>query len=196
MLAVISNTVFRNSRPASNGERVCNGDTLTTDSRGVGMLLLDGDRESDTVHIAENTDPSFTLTQGGCLSVENYNHGRIVATARRRCMVVRTRDTLMLLTPGTGTQFQVARNAVTQVVPLSGTLTKLQPLSAQQVNTFSATQLRQLAAPAALQPQLHFENVYRENKLVRPALRLPPAEINRIDNSVRRIVIPPAAVPR
>jgi hypothetical protein len=195
---VLNNTVYRNSRPAVNGERVCNGDTITTDDRGEAMLLLDGGSESDSVHIAEGTDPSFTLTQGGCLSIDNYNHGRILATARQRCLVVRTRDTLMLLSPGTATQFRVMRNAVTQVVPLRGTLIKLQALPAQQVNTSSSAQLTQQAAPAALQPQMQSLNTYTVNKLVRPAVRLPPAEINRIDNSVLRrpIQLPSNTVPR
>jgi hypothetical protein len=196
VLAVLSHTVFRNTRAAINGERVCNGDNLTTDARGEGMLLLDGDRESDSVHIAPNTDPRFTLTPAGCLSIDNYHSGRIVASARRRCLVVRTRDTLMLLPPGTGTQFEVTRNTTTQVVPLRGTLIKLLPLTTQQVNTFTASQLTQQSAQPALQPQMHSLNVYTEHKLVRPALRLPPADIRRIDNSMllRQIQLPAPAV--
>jgi hypothetical protein len=196
VLAVLSHTVYRNTRAAINGERVCNGDNLTTDARGEGFLLLDGDRESDSIHIAANTDPRFTLTPGGCLSIENYNSGRIVLSARRRCMVVRTRDTLMLLSPGTGTQFEVTRNTVTQVVPLRGTLIKLQPLSAQQVNTFTASQLTQQAAPQTLQPQMQSLNTYTTNKLARPAVRLPPGEIRRIDNSMllRQIQLPAPTV--
>lgn len=196
VLAVLNHTVFRNTRAAINGERVCNGDNLTTDARGEGWLLLDGDRESDSVHIAANTDPRFTLTPGGCLSIENYNSGRIVVSARRRCLVVRTRDTLMLLTPGTGTQFEVTRNTATQVVPLRGTLIKLQPLSAQQVSNFTSSQLTQQAAPLALQPQMHSLNIYTTNKLVKPAVRLPPADIRRIDNSMllRQIQLPSPAV--
>jgi len=190
VLAVISNTVFRNNRPASNGERVCNGDIITTNGSGAGAVLPDGDRESDSIHVAEGTDPRFTWTQGGCLSVDGYNNGRIVAKARRHCMVVRTPDTLMLLV-GASAQIQVTRNTSTQVVPLRGSLTKLQPLSAQQVNTFSPAQLTQQAAPKALQPQLHSLNVYTANKLVKPAVRLPQSEIKRIDSSV----LPRAIVP-
>ena len=192
VLAILSDTVFRNGRPATNGERVCDGDTITTSAGGVGDVLPDGDRESDSVHIAEGTDPRFTWTLAGCLSVDSYRHGRIVATAQRRCMVIRTPDTLMLLLSGR-VQIQVARNANTQVLPLRGSLTKLQPLSAQQVYSLAPTQLAQLAAPRAVQPRLQSLNVYTNNKLVRPAMRVPPEEIRRIDSSVlRRAVIRPA----
>jgi hypothetical protein len=193
VLAVLSNTVFRNSRAATNGERVCNGDTITTSATGVGQVLPDGDRESDSVHVAEGTDPRLTWTQGGCLSVDNYRNGRVIATARRHCMVVRTPDTLMMLAAGR-VQFQVASNA-TQVVPLSGSLIKLQPLSVQQVNTLSQAQLRQQAAPAALQPQARSLNVYTSGKVATPPVRLPPSEIQRIEGSVlRRSTVTPGVI--
>jgi hypothetical protein len=190
VLAVVSNTVFRNSRKASSGEPVCDGDTITTNDSGVGEVLPDGGGESDSVHIAEGTDPRFIWTQSGCLSVDGYTRGRIVATAQRRCMVVRTPDTLMLLSAGR-VQFQVTRNKVTEVVPLSGSLTKLQPLSVQQVNTLSRVQLMQKKAKVAVQPKVGSLNVYSNYNLVTPAVRLPPSEIKRIDSSVpRRATVP------
>jgi hypothetical protein len=195
VLAVLNDTVFRNGRPARNGERVCDGDSVTTSASGVGEVLPDDERESDSVHIAEGTDPRFTWTRGGCLSVDRYESGRIVATARRHCMVVRTPDTLMLLTAGRA-QFQVTRNAATQVVPLRGSLTKLQPLSAQVVNTLSQAQLTQQAAPPALQPQMQSLNVYTAGRVLKPAVRLPPSEIQRIDSLVLRRAIVTPAVPR
>jgi hypothetical protein len=109
--------------------------------------------------------------------------------------VVRTPDTLMLLTNASA-QLQVTRNTATQVVPLRGSLIKLQPLSVQQVSASSAGQLTQQAAPAAIQPQMHSVNVYTANKLVRPPVRLSPAEINRIDSSVLRRPINLPPVPR
>lgn len=193
VLAVVSDIVFRNNRQAANGERVCNGDTITTNATGVGLLLPDGDRESDSIHFAENTDPRITRTEGGCISVDNYHSGRVVVTARRYCVVVRTRDTLMLLTNGRA-QFQVTRNTATSVVPVSGALTKLQPLTEQQVGTLSRAQLTQQAAPVAQQPQPLSLNVYTQYKLVRPAVRLPPSEIRRIDGAVLRRTTP--VIPR
>lgn len=183
VLAVVSDVVFRNNRRAANGERVCDGDRITTSPSGVGVVLPDGDRESDSVHIAENTDPRFTWTQGGCLSVDGYGNGRVIATARKRCMVVRTDDTLMLLTTGR-VQFQVGRGISTQVVPVRGSYTKLHYLTPQEVATLSQVQLIQRAAPAADQPQPQSLNEYRLYKLTKPPLRLPPAEIKRIDGSV------------
>ncbi len=194
VLAILNDVVFRNGRAAINGERVCDGDLITTGPSGVGEVLPDGDRESDSVHLAEGTDPRFTWTLGGCLSVDGYRNGRIIATARRHCMVVRTPDTLMLLAAGR-VQFQVTRNASTQVVPLRGSLTKLQPLSDREVYAFSQAQFLQRAAPVATQPQMHSLNVYTNFNSVRPAVRLPPSEIQRIDSSVlrRAIVVPPPA---
>ncbi len=191
VLAVVSNTVFRNGTPARSGARVCDGDLLTTNGTGVFDLLLDGDKESDSVHVAEGTDPRFRWTRNGCLSVDSYAQGRIVVTSRRLCMVVRTPDTLMYLHGGRA-QFQVARNSTTQVVPVRGNVTKLQGLSDQQVNTLSSVQLVQRAAPSALQPKPQSLNVYRQGVVNQPAVRLPPAEIQRINRSVLRsaIVVP------
>ncbi|HTE13718.1 MAG TPA: hypothetical protein VK642_01445, partial [Burkholderiales bacterium] len=168
----------------------------TTNGGGVGVVLPDGDRESDSIHIAEGTDPRFTWTLGRCISVDGYNNGRIITTARRHCMVVRTPDTLILQSGGR-VEFRVTRSTSTQVVPLRGSITKLQPLSTQQVNTLSQSQLTQLAAPAAQQPQAQSLNIYTQYKLVKPAVRLPPAEIKRIDGSVlrRAIVVPLAPAP-
>ena len=180
VLAVISDLVRLNGRRAINGERVCDGDVITTNATGVGIVLPDNDRESDSLHIAESTDPRFTWTRGGCLSIDSYSQGRVIATARRHCMVVRTPDTLMLLTSGR-VQFQVARGVSTRVVPVRGAYTKLQPLSPEQVRALSVRELNQQAAPQAQQPQVHSLNEYRANVLVRPAVKLPPAEIRRID---------------
>jgi hypothetical protein len=194
-LAVVSDVVYRNERPAVNGERVCDGDNIHTSPSGVGVVLPDGDRESDSVHVAEGTDPRFTWTQGGCLSVDGYRRGTVIATAHRRCMVIRTPDTLMLLVAAR-VQFEVAPNAFTRVVPLRGTLTKLQTLNTQQVHNYTQSQLAQSAAPPALQPQLHSLNEYRSGTLARPAVRLPPSEIRRIDSSVlRRAIIVPRVGP-
>jgi hypothetical protein len=192
VLAVINAAVCRNNHSAVDGERVCDGDTITTNASGVADVLPDGDRESDSVHIAEATDPRFSWTLGGCLSIDNYRYGRVVATAQRRCMVIRTPDTLMLLLNGR-VQFQVTRGTGTQVVPLRGSLTKLQPLSAQQVYTLMPSQLSQFPVAAALQPQLHALNVYSNHNVAQPAVRLPPSEIRRIDSSVLRrpINLPP-----
>ncbi len=197
---MLSNTVFRNGTPARTGARVCDGDLLTTNGTGVFDLLLDGDRESDSVHVAEGTDPRFRWTRSGCLSVDSYAQGRIVVTSRRLCMVVRTPDTLMYLS-GARAQFQVARNAATQVVPVRGNMIKLQALSDQQVRALSSVQLVQRAAPVALQPKPLSLNVYRQGVVSQPAVRLPPAEVQRINSSLLRSAVmvpvnPPVAVPR
>lgn len=185
VLVVLSNTVFRNSRPAVSGERVCDGDSITTNASGVGEVLPDNDRQSDAVHIAEGTDPRFTWTRGGCLSVDRYNAGRIVATSRRHCIVVRTPDTLMLVVSGR-VQLQVVPKTSTEVVPIRGSVTKLQPMTEQQIQAYSPAQLRQRAAAPALQPHVHSLNVYRNYSVLRPAVRLPPAEIRRLDSSALR----------
>ncbi len=192
--------MFRNGTPARTGARVCDGDLLTTNGSGVFDLLLDGDKESDSVHVAEGTDPRFRWTRAGCLSVDSYAQGRIVVTSRRLCMVVRTPDTLIVLR-GARAQFQVARNTATQVVPVRGNVTKLQALSDQQVNTLSSLQLLQRAAPAALQPKPQSLNVYRQGVVSQPAVRLAPADIQRINRSVLRSPIvapvnPPVVAPR
>jgi hypothetical protein len=191
ILAVISDVVRRNGRPAANGERVCEGDSVTTDPGGVAAVLPDGDRESDSVHIAEGTDPRFTWTRGGCLSIDDYGRGRIVATAHRRCMVIRTPGTLMLLNSGR-MQFTV-RGALTQIVPVRGSYTKLENLSAREVASLSRAQLQQRADRPELQPQMHAINEYQGYRLVRPPVRLPGTEIRRIDDSVfqRTLRLPP-----
>jgi hypothetical protein len=188
-LAVITNAVFRNRVTASSGERVCNGDHISTNATGVGDLLLDGDRASDSIHFSENTDPSITLTPNGCVTVDAYTTGRVVATARRRCMVLRTPDTLLLLVGGSA-QVHV-RSTTTEVVPLRGTLIKLISFPPQKVNLMSQTQLSQIAASTNLQPQLQSLNIYSRSKLTRPAVRLPPSQIQQIERSViRRPAVP------
>jgi hypothetical protein len=195
VLAVVSDIVYRNERPAGNGERVCDGDTIRTSPGGVGVVLADGDRESDSVHVAEGTDPRFTWTQAGCLSVDSYRHGVVIVTAQRHCVVVRTPDTLMLLVAAR-VQFDVAPNAHTRVVPVRGSATALQSLNPQQVHVYTQSQLVQSAAAPAAQPQLHAVNEYRLGTTTRPAVRLPPNEIQRINNSVlRRAVIVPRVAP-
>ncbi len=185
VLAVLSDTVCRNNRRAVNGERVCDGDQITTNANGMGEVLPDCDSESDSVHIAEGTDPRFTWTLAGCLSIDGYRYGRIIATAQRRCMVIRTPDTLMLLLNGRA-QFQVTQNTSTRVVPLRGSVTKLQPLSARQVHELAPAQLSQLAARAALQPHVESVNVYSNHDVAQPSERLPPAEIRRLDRNPGR----------
>lgn len=191
-LAVVSDVVFRNGRQAASGARVCDGDMITTSASGVAVVLPDNDRESDSVHIAEATDPRFTWTQSGCLSVDGYAQGRIIATAQRRCMIVRTNDTLMLINQGR-VQFSVARGASTQVVPVRGSYEKLQNLTPQEVRTLSQVQLMQRAAPKADQPQLHAVNEYQRFTRVRPPIMLAPIEIKRIDGNVfnRTLTLPP-----
>jgi hypothetical protein len=191
-LAVVSDVVFRNGRQAANGARVCDGDIITTSASGVAVVLPDNDRESDSVHIAEATDPRFTWTQGGCLSIDGYAQGRIIATAQRRCMIVRTNDTLMLINQGR-VQFSVARGVSTQVVPVRGSYEKLQNLTPQEVRTLSQVQLMQRAAPKSDQPQLHTVNEYQRFARIRPPIRLSPLEIKRIDGNVfnRTLTLPP-----
>lgn len=191
-LAVVSDVVFRNGRPATSGARVCDGDIITTSASGVAVVLPDGERESDSVHIAEATDPRFTWTQSGCLSVDGYAQGRIIATAQRRCMVVRTNDTLMLINQGR-VQFSVARGLSTQVVPVRGSYEKLQNLTPQEVRTLSHNQLMQRAAPRTDQPQLHAINEYQKFARLRPPITLSPIDIKRIDGNVfnRTLTLPP-----
>lgn len=193
ILAILRSAACRNNHTAVDGERVCDGDYLTTTASGVAEVIPFGDRESDSVHIAEGTDPRFSWTAGDCLSVDNYRHGRVIATAQQRCMIIRTPDTLMLLLNGR-VQFEVTRGAGTRVVPLRGSLIKLQPLTAQQVYALKPSELRQYQVAAPLQPQLHSINVYVNHNVTQPAVRLPPSEIKRIDSSVlrRAINLPPA----
>lgn len=182
-LAVVSDVVFRNGRQAASGTRVCDGDVITTSASGVAVVLPDNDRESDSVHIAEATDPRFTWTQGGCLSIDGYAQGRIIATAQKHCMIVRTNDTLMLINQGR-MQFSVTRGRSTQVVPVRGSYEKLRNLTAQEVRTLSQVQLMQRAAPKADQPQLHAVNEYQSFARVRPPIVLAPVELKRIDSNV------------
>lgn len=193
VLSVVSDVVLRNGRRAFNGERVCEGDRITTAQNGVGVVLPDGDRESDSVHIAENTDPRFTWTRAGCLHVDDYGNGRVIATARRRCMIVRTPDTLMLVNNGR-MQFEVLRAAaVTQVVPVRGSYAKLPNLSAREVHDLSQPQLQQRALREDQQPQMHAVSEYRAYNLTKPPTRLPTLEIKRIDESVfnRSLILQP-----
>lgn len=182
-LAVVSDVVFHNGRQAASGARVCDGDVITTGASGVAVVLPDNDRESDSVHIAEATDPRFTWTQGGCLSIDGYAQGRIIATAQKHCMIVRTSDTLMLINQGR-MQFSVTRGRSTQVVPVRGSYEKLRNLTAQDVRTLSQVQLMQRAAPKADQPQLHAVNEYQSFARVRPPIVLAPVELKRIDSNV------------
>ncbi len=185
VLAVISDIVFRNGSQARNGERVCNGDHISTNATGVGDLLLDGDHASDSIHFAEGTDPSVTLTPNGCVTIDAYRSGRVIATARRRCMVLRTPDTLLLLVGGSA-QVHVFPNKSTEVVPLRGTLIKLINFPPQKVNVTSQAELTRFAASAGLQPQPQSLNVYTRNQLVGPAIRLSPSQIQQIDRSLLR----------
>lgn len=188
-LAVLGNTVFRNARPAASGERVCDNDRLSTDATGQFELLVDSDQERDTVHGAQNTDPRFTWARGGCLHIDAYQYGRITVNARRHCMVVRTPDALLLIHTGR-VQFQVNRNAFTQVVPLSGSYVKLQGISPQQVQTLPRAELMRYAAPPAQQPQPQARNDYQSGVLVRPAVRLTPGELENIERLGPRRPIP------
>jgi len=190
---VISDSVFRNGLTARNGERVCNGDHISTNATGVGDLLLDGDSTSDSIHFSENTDPSITLTPNGCVTVDAYTTGRVVAIARRRCMVLRTPDTLLLLVGGSA-QVHV-RSTSTEVVPLRGTVIKLISFPPQKVNVMTQSQLSQFAALPNLQPQLQSLNIYSRNKLTRPALQLPPSQIQQIERSVIRRPVAPITPP-
>lgn len=169
MLAVSSNTLFRNGVPARSGERVCNGDHISTNATGSGDLLLDGDRASDTVHFAEGTDPSITVTPNGCVNVDAYRRGSITVTARRRCMVLRTPDTLLLLTNGSA-QLQVIPNQSTVVVPIRGLLINLRNLPVRQTAQLSAAELSRLAAPRDLQPLPRSQNTYRNFLRLLPVL--------------------------
>lgn len=193
-LVVFRDTVLRNRSPARNGERVCNGDHISTNATGVGDLLLDGDQASDSIHFSENTDPSVTLTPNGCVTIDAYNTGRVIATARRRCMVLRTPDTLLLLAAGGSAQLHV-RNTTTEVVPLRGTLIKLISFPPQKVNVMTQSQLSQFAAPPPMQPQLQSLNIYSRNKLTSPAVRLQPSQIQQIERSVIRRPVAPITPP-
>lgn len=187
-LAISRDIVFRNRAQARNGERVCNGDYISTNATGVGELLLDGDRASDSIHFAEGTDPSITLTPNGCVSIDAYSRGRVIATARRRCMVLRTPDTLLLLVGGSA-QVNVRSNA-TEVVPLRGSLIKLMNVPPQRISVMSQTELTKFSARAELQPQAQSMNIYTQNKLTRPAVRLSPTQIQQIDRSMIRRPVP------
>lgn len=189
VLAVTSNIVYRNGVPARSGDRVCNGDHISTNATGVGDLLLDGDQGSDTVHFAEGTDPSVTLTPNGCVSVDAYTRGTVIANARRRCMLLRTRDTLLLLVNGS-VQIRVIDKLPTQVVPLRGSLIKLNYVAPQQAGTLSQAQLSQRAAAKEMQPLFHAHNFYSNFQVARPAIRLSPAEIRQLSTSVLRRPLP------
>jgi len=169
VLAVSRNTVFRNGMPAGNGERVCNGDHISTNATGTGDLLLDGDHASDTIHFAAGTDPSITVTPNGCVNVDAYRRGRIVVTARRRCIVLRTPDTLLLLSNGS-VQLDVIPNQSTGVFPLRGSLIKLRNISLNQTARLPAAELSRYAAPRDLQPVPRTTNVYRNFIRAQPVL--------------------------
>lgn len=187
-LAISSDIVFRNRVPARNGERVCNSDYISTNATGVGDLLLDGDRASDSIHFAEGTDPSITLTPNGCVTVDAYSRGRVIATSRRRCMVLRTPDTLLLLVGGSA-QINV-RNTTTEVVPLRGSLIKLINLPPQKISVMSQVELTKFSARAEVQPQAQSLNIYTRNRLTSPAIQLSPTQIQQIDRSVIRRPLP------
>lgn len=187
VLAVTSNTLFRNGVPARSGERVCNGDHISTNATGSGDLLLDGDRASDSVHFAEGTDPSITVTPNGCVNVDAYRRGRITVTARRRCMVLRTPDTLLLLANGSA-QLEVIPNQSTVVVPLRGSLIKLRNLPLRETAQLSAAELGRLAAPRELQPLPRAQNVYRN------FIRVVPILPQRGTSVPRRSIAPNAPV--
>lgn len=184
-------TLFRNGVPARSGDRACNGDHISTNATGVGDLLLDIDGGSDSIHFAEGTDPSITLTPNGCVTIDAYRSGRVIATTQRRCMVLRTPDTLLLLLAGASAQVHVFPNRATEVVPLRGTLIKLINFPPQKVNVTLQAELMKFAAPAALQPQPLSLNVYTRNQLASPAIRLSPSQLQQIESSrLRRPAVP------
>jgi hypothetical protein len=189
VLAVTKDIVFRNRVPARSGDRVCNGDHISTNFSGVGDLLFDGDHASDTIHFAENTDPRITLTPHGCINVGGYNSGHIVVTTRR-CALVRTPDALILVFGGSA-RFEVIRNTATGVTPSSGSVTKLQQLSELEVSRLSSGELAKKAAPAPLQPKINSLTVYKNFTVVQPAEHLSPPQIQRMN----RLLLPRAVVP-
>src|SRR5687767_4182120 len=137
LLVVFRNTVFVNAQRALTGHLVCDGDTVSTDPSGSADVVPEQDRESDSIHIAEGTDPRFSwLPRSGCLQIDRYVQGKITVTTRRLCMVVRTADTLILQSSAARTQFTVVP-ARTDVVPVRGVAIKLKPLPEAQTQVLS-----------------------------------------------------------
>jgi hypothetical protein len=188
-LLVQRDTVFRNNRPARTGDTVCDGDAVTTNATGVGDVLPDNDMASDSVHLAENTDPRFSWTRSGCLSVDRFESGRIIATARRRCMLIRTPDALVYQPQGQ-TQFSVIRAIRTEVIPVQGVLVKLPQFNDEQVRNITRRELEVQRAPVQLQPQGGAVNVYVRHQMIERRPIQNPNELHQIDRSRMRTPAP------
>ena len=200
VLVIFSNRVFVNTQPARAGQLICDGDAVSTDASGSADVVPEQDRESDSIHLAESTDPRFVwLPASGCLQIDRYVKGKIITTSRRVCMVVRTPDALILQATGR-TQFTVLSAARTDVVPLSGQAIKLKPLSEVQTRTLARTQLQAEIADSRLQPLPKQLNSYSKGAMVqRSPLRtseIEAIERSRIRTPIERLPGPAPAVPR
>jgi hypothetical protein len=195
LLIVSRHTVFVNTQRALTGHLVCDGDMVTTDSSGSADVVPDQDKESDSIHIAEGTDPRFSwLQRSGCLQIDRYVQGKIIVTTRRLCMVVRTADTLILQSSAARTQFTVAP-ARTDVAPVTGVAIKLKPETQTQV--LSRALLETQRADPKEQPVTRQLNVYSTHKVLQRS-RLLQKDIDAIERSRIRTPIQqsPAPAPR
>jgi hypothetical protein len=180
VLVVTHDTVRVNGQPARTGRIVCDGDEVTTDASGVADVIVSGDRDSDSIHLAESTDPRLRWTAARCVSIENFRRGTINVSSRRLCMVVRTRDVLMYQPANSRAQYVV--RDVTEVKSYFGAVpVKLQALPESDVRQLSSAQLLQRRASPTTQPQSGSLNVYRAEGLVQPPRQLTPVEIRSIE---------------
>ena len=190
MLVVTSDMVLVNTQAARTGRIVCDGDHISTDKSGVGDLIISGDHESDSIHFAENTDPSVRWTGARCVSVDRFRTGTVIVHSRKHCMIVRTPDVLVYQPPNSRNLFAVKVNAPTELKAFYGAPpVKLKPLSEAQVRGLTAQQVQANLAPAATQPRANSTNFYKADTLAAPARTLTPAELKSIETM--RVTIPP-----
>lgn len=181
-LVVERDIVSVNGHQAHTGQTICEGDDVETSSTGTGDVIVSGDNDSDSIHLAEGTDPRMRWTRSRCISIDGFTRGTINLTTRNHCMLLRTRDVLIYHPPASLAQYVVNPSNATQVKPYRGQVpVALQSINENELHNLPVTQLLERRAPPALQPHEGSLNVYRGNALAQPPRKLTPEELRLME---------------
>ena len=147
VIDVEGNGVTINSRPARDGDLVCNNDSVITDKDSRASIEI----QEDYLQFDKGTDPVVHWDPATrCLVVEAFKVGKLIAATRnaQRCMLIRSPDALVRVPVGA---VHVERTKPAAGVPVS---TKVTPLLGQAVlvlpPSVTATQARAPLPPAAI----------------------------------------------